>query len=157
VDIVIFSAIIISCFAQQDRARTICSHRSATPQQTSTLAQEKRLRTPAQKKIDSHLLQAVKCSRVKSDCEGLPTDDLVEIDSKGRVRVDIRAKATPKILALVRKLGGKVVVVLTQFQSIEALVPLNRLEDLAQAKEVKFIGLPAKPMTSEVPPKSNEP
>jgi hypothetical protein len=102
------------------------------------------------------LLYALKCSRVKSGCVGRPTDELVAIDRKGYVRVDIRAKVTPKILTLVRKFGGKVIAVFEQYHSIEAVVPLNRLEDLAQSNEVKFIGLPAQPMTSEQPLKPIE-
>lgn len=70
--------------------------------------------------------------------------------------MDIRAKVTPKVLALVRKLGGRVIVVFKQYHSIEALLPLIRLEELAQSNDVRFIGLPATAMTSELPLKPNE-
>jgi hypothetical protein len=152
------SAILISCsFTAQGHARPIYLRQSTISQQIAPPVQEKLSRTAAQKKIDSHLLDAIRCSRAKPNCGvRLTQDELVKTDSKGRVRVDIRAKVTPKTLAVVRKLGGRVIAVFKQYQSIEALLPLNRLETLARSNEVKFIGIPAAPMTSELPLKPNK-
>jgi hypothetical protein len=156
VNIVIWSAIIFGCSFAQQAIQMNFLPRGATTQQTPSLAEEKRSRTPAQKKIDSHLLNALKCSKAKAGCQSLATDDLVKIDRQGRVRVDIRVKVTPQALTRVRQLGGKIIAVYKQYQSIEAQFPLSRLEDLAKSDDVKFIGLKAQPMTSELPRKPTD-
>ena len=157
-NIVTWSAIIISCYLPQQggpHARYVLQN-PVSQTQVPFPADEKRSRTPAQKKIDPHLLYALRCSKTKSDCASRPPDDLVKIDKKGRVRVDIRAKSNPKLLALVRKLGGNIINVFDQYHSIEALMPLSQLETLALSNDVKFIGLPAMPMTSKPPVKTNK-
>lgn len=111
-------------------------------------SREKESRTPAQQKIDSQLLQAIRQRRRRPATGGdLAGETPIRIDSAGRTRVDIRAKVTPRLLTRVRKLGGTVLASFAQYDTIDAVMPLDKLEALATLSDVKFIGPPPQAAT----------
>jgi hypothetical protein len=108
---------------------------------------EKESRTPAQKKLDSQLLYALYERRGERARRGTPESD-VEVDERGRVLVDIRARVSRGLLARVRRLGGEVISTSESYNTIMARFPLERLETLAARGDVRFIGPAAKATTN---------
>jgi hypothetical protein len=120
---------------------------------------EKRTRTPAQQKIDSRLLNAMRLKR-----QGLAiTDSEIVNDSKGRVTVDISGEVTDKLLSTIRSEGGEVVNSYPQFKSVRAYLGLATLETVAALPEVRMISNVAKPelnvttRTTDIIPDSQDP
>jgi hypothetical protein len=117
--------------------------------QIQALEEEAAARTPAQDKIDSQLLYALKkkaagvATRVAPE---LQPD--VEILADGRVLVDITAVVSDELLAQIKKLGGEVINSFAQYNAIRALVPLTSIESLAERSDVKFIEPAAKATTN---------
>lgn len=108
---------------------------------------EKESRTPAQMKLDSQLLYALYERRGERGRRGTPKSD-VEVDERGRVFVDIRARVSKNLLARVRRLGGEVVSSSERDNSILARFPLERLETLAAREDVRFVGPAARATTN---------
>jgi hypothetical protein len=110
---------------------------------------EKASRTPAQKKIDSQLLYALKQQR--GETRGVPTERInIELDQKGRALVDITAKVSPQVTSQIRKLGGFVISEDGRYHTIRARLALEKLEALATLKDVSFIAPPAQAMNNRV-------
>lgn len=119
--------------------------------QMAALAKEKASRTAAQKKLDSHIVLAIKKSRKEAPFDKypeLPADLAVQPD--GRVLVDMDATVTKELLAHVADLGGEVISSFPDMRAIRALVPLTRLEELAGRADMKFISPASLPMTNSV-------
>jgi hypothetical protein len=115
-----------------------------------TVLDEKESRTPAQKKIDSQLLYALKQKR--GITRGVPTERIkIEVDRKGRALVDITAIVTPQVMAEIRRLGGEVISDDARYHTIRASLALEKLETLARLKDVRFIAPPAQAMNSGKP------
>ena len=106
----------------------------------AALLDEKAGRTPAQQKMDSQLVHALKKNRSEDFASGAPN---VQVDVKtgtdGRVLVDIDATVTPEFLTLIRQGGGTVINSFAQFRSVRALVTLTQLETLAGSTNVSYI------------------
>src|ERR1017187_10466211 len=115
----------------------------AVERQIRALLSEKASRTPAQSKMDSHLVHAARILRGESLDPDYPTprDALgtLLLDSRNYVEVDIRADVNPDLLALIRSLGGTVVNAFPEYESIRATVPLVSVERVAQRSEVRQI------------------
>jgi hypothetical protein len=110
---------------------------------------EKASRSPAQKKIDSQLLYALKQKR--GDTRGVPTERIsIELDQKGRALVDITARVSPQVTSQIRKLGGIVISADERYHTIRARLALEKLETLATLKDVSFIAPPAQAMNNRV-------
>jgi hypothetical protein len=74
-------------------------------------------RTPAQQKIDSQLLYAIRRARHGAIAPGLETMAVgVELESDGGVLVDIGAHVTQKLADKIESLGGEVVSSFEQFE-----------------------------------------
>ncbi len=117
---------------------------------SQTVLDEKESRTPAQKKIDSQLLYALKQKRGVT--KGVPTQRIeIEVDQRGRALVDITAIVTPQVLAQIRKLGGEVISDDANYHTIRARLALEKLEALAKLKDVRFIAPFAQAMNSGKP------
>ena len=117
---------------------------------SQTLLDEKESRTPAQKKIDSQLLYALKQKHGKT--KGVPSERIkLELDQKGRALVDITAIVTPQVLARIRKLGGEVTSEDARYHTIRASLALEKMEALAKLKDVRFIAPAAQAMNSGKP------
>src|SRR5258708_3239527 len=111
----------------------------------------KAARTPAQKKIDSQLLYALKQKR--GETRGVPPQPIkIEVDQKGRALVDITARVSPQVTLQIRKLGGVVISEDQRYHTIRARLALEKLEALATLKDVSFIAPPAQAMNNRITP-----
>lgn len=115
--------------------------RPPASEQIQTILDEKAGRTPAQQKISSHLLYALKEMRHgDGDPSRAPSPrSSVKVDADGTTMVDIRAKVTAAVLSKIQALGGTVISNFPQFQAIRARIPLRQVEALAQVPQVTFI------------------
>src|SRR5262245_2013258 len=117
----------------------------AAQQQISALIQEKNSRTPAQKKINSHLIYAMKEQRGEAmtkygEVRTLSSAmSMAKPDSEGRVLVNIKAAASKQLIMNIEKLGGEVKSVSEKGGAIRALLPPRSLEELASVEDVKSI------------------
>ena len=101
---------------------------------------EKQSRNAAQQKIDSQLLYTSRMARGMDAAPGVATLETdIPVNNKGMVEVDIRATVGAGVEALVRSVGGTVVRSFAFADSIEALVPVDALETIADDKRVRFI------------------
>ena len=91
---------------------------------------EKARRTPAQRKIGSVLLDAVRDPTVP---RGLDVDDA------GRVLVDITADVSEALLDRINALGGSVVDSVERYRAVRARLPTQALEALAAEEAVSRI------------------
>ena len=73
----------------------------------------------------------------------------VKLDQKGRALVDVRAEVTPALQKKVRTLGGTIESTSSEYRSIIAWVPLNRLERLAADPAVHAIEPAAQPFINK--------
>ncbi len=109
--------------------------------------QTKETRTTAQEKIDSQLLIAIEQQRGRK-----PDTPLEEVklqrDSKNRVLVDVRVPVTKKFLTALKNHGAKVISTSARDHSIIAYIALNKIESVAELKEVKFIMPAAEAITN---------
>jgi hypothetical protein len=107
---------------------------------------EKESRTKAEQKIDSQLLLAIEQQRGRRS--DTPIEEVkLRRDSKNRVLVDVRVPVTKKILAALKNHGAKVISTSARDHSIIAYIALNKIESVAELKEVKFI-MPAAEATT---------
>src|SRR6266850_1786384 len=112
---------------------------------------EKASRTPAQKKIDSQLLYALKQKR--GETRGIPTERIkIELDQRGRALVDITARVSPQVTSQIRKLGGIVISADEPYHTVRARLALEKLEALAALKDVSFIAPAAQAMLNRARP-----
>jgi hypothetical protein len=125
----------VPAYAQTDIADTAL-------QQIQALLADKESRTPAQRKIDSQLLQAVaeqagtKLAGVSSLLSVLP---VLGADASGRVVVDMRADVTPTLLDAIAAAGGRVVGSWPHYRTLRAQLALAQLESIASLPDVSFI------------------
>jgi hypothetical protein len=115
-------------------------------------ASEKDGRTPAQQKINSQLLYEIYRARGEAARKGVPPGPTgVDIDTRGRALVDVRAPVTEALQRRVRALGGIVVSLSERDRSLVARVPILRLETLAAEPAVEFIEPAGKALTNRHP------
>lgn len=106
----------------------------------AALLQEKAGRTPAQQKMDSQLVHALKKNRGQPFAPGAPNVRVdVKSETDGRVLVDMDANVTPELLALIQTGGGQVINSFAQYRAVRALVTLTQLETLAGSTNVSYI------------------
>ncbi|HKX27725.1 MAG TPA: proprotein convertase P-domain-containing protein [Blastocatellia bacterium] len=131
--------------AQQGGVQQPGALSAAAKQQINALLAEKQSRTPAQRKIGSQLLYAIKAQRgeamtsgglVRSLRSGQETAKTAE---RGPVNVDIRAELSKELAEVIGKLGGEVLNVSLANGSMRARLPLSTLEELAALPAVKSI------------------
>jgi hypothetical protein len=109
--------------------------------QIRALLDEKESRSPAQQKLDSQLLYAVRASRGESAAPGVPSLESNVQRSVGdtAVEVDITADVEGTLLEDLETAGALVISAYPQYRSIRATVPIDRLEVIAARPEVQFI------------------
>lgn len=139
---------LLCCLAACDRDSVGKAQRDPAPNGMYTSSQsarvalvdEKEARTPVQRKLDSHLVLALKRSRHEApfDRPNPPDPDLA-FEADGSVWVDIDAVVTPGLLLQIEAAGGRVASSFPVARAIRARVPLARLETLAASAEVAFI------------------
>lgn len=123
-------------------------------QQIAALVQEKESRTPAQQKIDSHLLLAIRVKRGEAIARAVPSaaQNTALADAEGNVVVDIKADVSSDLQTKIEQLGGEVIGAFPQYHSLRARLPLISLEALAGEAAVKFIRPAEEPMTNRAEP-----
>ena len=131
--------------------------RPPASEQIQTILDEKAGRTPAQQKISSHLLYALKKGRQgEARPGGAPTlRTAVKVEADGTTLVDIDAEVTKAVLASIEALGGTVINSFPQYQAIRARIPLRQVETLAQVSEITFIRPADEAMTHAADPASD--
>lgn len=130
-------------------ALTIDARHARQSGQPGAAAQEKEARTAAQRKINSQLLYEIYRRRGEARRKGVPPGPTgVDIDARGRALIDLRAEVTPALQHAIQSLGGAIVSVSAEYQSIIARVPILRLERLADNPAVRFIEPAAEARTS---------
>ena len=101
---------------------------------------EKAQRTPAQRKVSSHLLHAARSERGEPIVgDAVLALSAVEIEPDGTVTVDIRADVAPEVLARIDALGGSVINSVPQYGAVRARLPLAAVESLAELNAVQSI------------------
>ncbi len=108
--------------------------------QIQALQLAKSLRTPAQQKLDSQLIDGEKMQRGEPVADGVATlRSELDKDDQDRVLTDIDAQVSDELLRRITDLGGVVVSSFTQFNAIRARLPLAQIETLAARADVQFI------------------
>jgi hypothetical protein len=117
--------------------------------QNEGILRDKAARTPAQQKISSRLLYAVRLygGELKS-MEDLKRRSSVKVDADGTTLVDIKAQVTEAVLARIEAVGGKIISSFPEYQAIRARIPLDQIEPLAEMAQVIFIRPADEPMTN---------
>ena len=125
--------------AQKPSATTI--HPSAAAQ-IQALVKEKRSRTPAQRKIGSHLLHTIKIRRgeaVMRPIAHLKTSVQLTPDNKVRVNIKTNVEVTTELIHKIQRTGAEVLSAFSDSKAIQVLIPIDRVESLADLPEVKAI------------------
>lgn len=109
-------------------------------EQIRAIEDEKATRTPAQRKMESHLVHAAKNKRGKGfpAALGLPVPE-VRTSADGRVRVDIDTVVTPDLLARIEAMGGTVENHHARFHAVRARLPMDQIEVLAALPGVRYV------------------
>src|SRR5579859_501966 len=93
--------------------------------QIQALRAEKESRSPAQQKMDSQLIYALKQSLHQPIAPGIASLRLnLKKESDGRVWVDLKGTITPQLLDFIRSSGGVVLSSVPEFNSARVLIPL---------------------------------
>ncbi len=116
--------------------------------QIQALQTERASRSPAEQKMDSQLIYAVKQSRNEDIAPGVnKLRSLAKTDGNGRVEVDITGAVTPALLDFIAASGGQVVNSVSQFQAVRATIPLSGVHALAARADVRFVRAATQPQS----------
>jgi parallel beta-helix repeat protein len=119
-------------------------------QQIQALQEEKSLRSPAQKKIDSQIIYSLKVRRKDLLLEKVPhLRSTLEIAPDDTVLVDIKARVTPGLLHRIEMLGGEIINNFPHYDSIRARMHLEKIEFLADHSNISFIEPAVSAMTQK--------
>lgn len=116
---------------------------SLTVQQIQALLSEKAARTPAQQKMDSQLLQAVRESQGQQMAPGVslaPAQVGTDVNGKIAVDVSVRSAATlDAVTVQIEELGGEITAPSWQHRTIRARIDLAQAEAVASLPDVTFL------------------
>jgi uncharacterized repeat protein (TIGR01451 family) len=109
--------------------------------QIQAMQDEKASFTPAQQKMDSQLIFALKKSRGQTIANGAVPQLRIgaAADTNGMIQVDINANVTSNLLQQIQNLGGTVISSFPQFSALRVSIPLTNAENIAAAADLKFI------------------
>ena len=151
-----FKSVVITAVAVMVTPAALASSADSAPQparllsstltaQLAAIQAEKASRTPAQQKIDSHLLYAEKRAlhELPAGYPNLRSD--VAVDSHGDVVVDVSGRMTTRLLSRVRDASGQVTQQVPGSGTLRIRLPLVNLDDLAGSPDVTSIAPPARP------------
>ena len=118
--------------AQQLQSKTLIQIRN--------LINEKATRTPAEKKISSGLLQAVREKNNQLMAQGVQLKKAnINVDNFNNLKVDISGDITDDLLTKIQNLGGKIIYPSAEYHTLRALISLDKVKTIAGFEEVKFI------------------
>jgi hypothetical protein len=127
-------------------------------QQMQAIAGEKRMRTDAQKKIDSALLFAARAANGQPQFPNAPGVTLPQLSATnlvgtdGRMLVDIATTDATGLAGTIQSLGGIVISSFPAFNSVRASIPAAALESLAAVPSVRNIRPAEEPTTNRILP-----
>ena len=122
---------------RQESGRKIAD---SVAQQIQALLAEKESRTPAQRKIDSQLIYALKMHRGKSLAQGIQTLAVdVGVDEAGMVTVDIVASIDDQLLRSLKYMGVDYYNIFPAYHTLRAHASLDQLETIAALPQIRFI------------------
>src|SRR5258706_2096447 len=110
--------------------------------QIQALLDEKEKRTPAERKIDSILLQARRERHGLPMAPGVTTLRRADVgaDERGNVILDVGAfEVTPALLNGLRAAGARVIRSFPAYKSIRIEAPLDRIEEIAALPAVRVV------------------
>lgn len=110
--------------------------------QMAVLAMEKQARTPAQQKMSSRLLLALRRWRHEAIMNALPSLQTPIADENGRILVDIdlvNSEGLDEVLDVLRSVNAKVIHHSAEQRAVRALAPLDQTELLAALPQVRNI------------------
>ena len=141
-------ALALGLMAAPLQAQTDAALTDAARQQIQALLAEKDARTPAQAKIDSNLLYAIRQGQGRAVADGVASLQTgVDVGTDGRTVVDIVAHVGDALLERIHRANGQLLFVSYPLRAIRALVPLAEIEALAGDADVVFINLRQDAMT----------
>jgi hypothetical protein len=109
-------------------------------QQIQALLAEKQSRTPAQQKIDSQLLYAIKIRRGDSIASAVPNLQTgVDIDDQGKVVVDIIGDVSGTFLEDLQNAGAEIRLSYPRYNTVRAAISVDQVETIAALAQVRFI------------------
>jgi hypothetical protein len=104
------------------------------------LINEKLNRNPAQKKMDSRLLQFSREKRGQKMVEGVNLEPVkVDADAQGNLLVDITGDISENLISKIESLGGRVIASSQKFGSARFEINAANAEKIAALQEVKFV------------------
>ena len=111
-----------------------------TSDQIQKLLSEKLSRNPAQRKISSQLLQAIRESQGRQMAEGVKlAPSPFRIGVSGTIQIDIKANVTNELLQRIKSLGGRIISSFPNFHSVRVEIKTNVIEAIGAYPEVKSI------------------
>lgn len=126
--------------------------------QIEALVIEKALRTPAQRKMSSSVVFAVKRSRGEAVGVGLDRlrSRLSDVNQRGAV-LDLRANVSDELLGRLRALGAEILDVVPAHRSVRIRVGLGHAETIAGWSDVEYVMPKQAYLTSRVAPPARHP
>jgi len=108
--------------------------------QIQALLSEKAQRTPAQKKISSHLLHAKKMRLGQAVAKGVQSlMSGVKVHAGETTDIYIRADVSQSVIGQIKAMGGTNIKSFPKHRGIHVRIPLSQLETLALLPQVQFI------------------
>ena len=122
--------------------------------QIQALEQEKRSRTPAQQKINSRLLYAIRARRREGVTRQVPyLRTSVKLNAQGEARIDIKTasgQVTTQLIQKIQAAGAKILFALPEYDAIQVLVTLDKIEYIATFPEVSWLQPYVQPVTGAI-------
>lgn len=119
--------------------------------QITVLQRDKASRTPAQRKMDSRLIFAMKRQRKDPMLAQMPgLAQSLKTRSDGTTLVEMAGSVTPALEQTIRQLGGTLQSSHPEVSRLRAWVPLAALEPLAARADVRWIRPAMKPRTTAI-------
>jgi uncharacterized repeat protein (TIGR01451 family) len=118
--------------------------------QMEVLANIKTSKSAEQHKIDSRLFMAILKQRQDPRLNALPDFRFVQPDANGRIEVDVEARSTNDVKAVVERIraaGGSVGHSKLRQRAVRAVMPITAIEGLASFGEVRKVNLAQKAFT----------
>lgn len=110
-------------------------------QQIQAMQAEKDSFTPAQQKMDSQLIFALKASRNERIAGGAVPNLRIgaKADANSNIMVDITATVSSNLVTQIQSLGATIITSFPQFNYIRASIPLSQAENIAGLAPVRFV------------------
>lgn len=119
--------------------------------QIQALTEEKDSRTPAQQKISSAILYTIRANRQERLLNRVPElNTFVKVTPGNKVRVNIKTNVavTTQLIQQIQAAGAQVLSAVPEYNTVQALVPLTKVEVLASFPEISSIKPYMKPLAN---------